>query len=55
MSEFNLTLASGSLKANLKLSKLSFDILIKQLEVSNARSSGLLISLALIRAKGVCF
>ena len=32
----NLTLASGSLKANLKLSKLSFDILIKQLEVSNA-------------------
>ena len=43
MSEFNLTLASGFLKANLKLSKLSFDILIKQLEVSNARSSGLLI------------
>ena len=55
MSKFNLTLALGSLKANLKLSKLSFDILIKQLAVSKSKSSGLLTSLALIRAKGVCF
>ena len=55
MSKFNLTLALGSLKANLKLSKLSFDILIKQLAVSKSKSSGLLTSLALIRAKGVFF
>nr|WP_262940749.1 hypothetical protein [Streptococcus pneumoniae] len=56
MSKFNLTLALGSLKAKFKTFKVKFlNILIKQLAVSKSKSSGLLTSLALIRAKGVFF